>query len=61
VLLDRQVLEQVRLVGMEREPSLRLDRILDDDVAVACTRPAVGRRMPASDRSVVVLPAPLAR
>ena len=30
----------------------------DDVVAVDATRPAVGRRMPASDRRVVVLPAP---
>ena len=42
VLLDRQVLEQVRLVGHEREAPLRLERVLDDVVAV--DRDAAGRR-----------------
>ena len=50
----------MRLVGHERQAALGLDRSRRRCRGRRCaTRPAVGRRMPASDRSVVVLPAPL--
>ena len=59
MLVDGQVLEQVRLVGHEREAPLGLERVGSTRSWPSMrTRPEVGLRMPASDRSVVVLPAP---
>ena len=48
VLLDGQVVEELRLVGHERQRPLGVDRPL----------PEVGTMMPARQRSVVVFPAP---
>src|SRR2546430_5683699 len=39
VLLDGEVLEQMRLVGHEGEPAFRFERILHDVVAVDADRP----------------------
>ena len=50
VLLDRQVVEEARLVGEEGEIPLRFDAVLDDVVA-ADQDLAVARRMDAGERA----------
>ena len=61
VLVDGQILEQVRLVGHERQPPFGLDAASVAPISKPSIRtvPVDGLRMPASVRSVVVLPAPL--
>ena len=58
MLFDRQILEQVRLVGNERERCFGGDRVARMSWPAIVIVPLDGAMMPASQRSVVVLPAP---
>ena len=59
VLLDGEVVEQVRLVGDEGEQGLGRDRLRGQVVPADPDPPAVGMMIPAMLRIVVVFPAPL--
>ena len=58
VVLDRQVLEEARLVRHEREAAPRFDGLRARSNPAILIVPAFGGRIPARHRSVVVLPAP---